>query len=94
MKLRRNTLIGLAVLGTALLALPLTTTAQSYPNKPIRLIVPDATGGSPDILGRILAQKLSESLGQQVVVENRPGAAGLLVLKWRRARRQTVIRCS
>lgn len=78
MKLRRNTLIGLAVLGTALLALPLTTTAQSYPNKPIRLIVPDATGGSPDILGRILAQKLSESLGQQVVVENRPGAAGLL----------------
>ncbi len=78
MKLRRNILLGLAVLGTALLALPLTAIAQSYPNKPIRLIVPDATGGSPDILGRILAQKLSESLGQQVVVENRPGAAGLL----------------
>lgn len=74
----KSTLLGLAVLSTSLLALPLTSTAQSYPNKPIRLIVPDATGGSPDILGRILAQKLSESLGQQVVVENRPGAAGLL----------------
>jgi len=40
--------------------------------------VPDAPGGSPDILGRILAQKLSDSMGQQVIVENRPGAAGLL----------------
>jgi len=52
--------------------------AQAYPTKPIRLIVPDAPGGSPDILGRILAQKLSDSMGQQVIVENRPGAAGLL----------------
>lgn len=52
--------------------------AQDYPSKPIRLIVPDATGGSPDTLGRILAQKLSDSLGQQVIVDNRPGAAGIL----------------
>jgi tripartite-type tricarboxylate transporter receptor subunit TctC len=52
--------------------------AQDYPSKPIRLIVPDATGGSPDTLGRILAQKLSESMGQQVIVDNRPGAAGIL----------------
>ena len=52
--------------------------AQPYPTKPIRLIVGDATGGSPDTLGRILAQKLSESLGHQVVVDNRPGAAGIL----------------
>ena len=52
--------------------------AQPYPAKPIRLIVGDAPGGSPDTLGRILAQKLSESLGQQVVVDNRPGAAGIL----------------
>ena len=62
----------------ALLALPLCALAQGYPTKPIRLIVGDATGGSPDTLGRILAQKLSDSLGQQVVVDNRPGAAGLL----------------
>ena len=78
MTLRRKTLIGLAILGTSVLALPLSASAQTYPSKPIRLIVPDAPGGSPDILGRILAQKLSESMGQQVIVENRPGAAGLL----------------
>ena len=52
--------------------------AQDYPAKPVRLIVPDSSGGSPDQLGRLLAQKLSESLGQQVVVDNRPGAAGVL----------------
>jgi tripartite-type tricarboxylate transporter receptor subunit TctC len=51
---------------------------QSYPQKPVRLIVADAAGGAPDQLGRILAQKLSESLGQQVVVDNRPGASGAL----------------
>lgn len=62
----------------ALLALPFGALAQGYPTKPIRLIVGDATGGSPDTLGRILAQKLSDSLGWQVVVDNRPGAAGLL----------------
>ena len=62
----------------ALLALPVCAFAQGFPSKPIRLIVGDATGGSPDTLGRILAQKLSDSLGQQVVVDNRPGAAGLL----------------
>ena len=62
----------------ALLTLPWCAGAQGYPGKPIRLIVGDATGGSPDTLGRILAQKLADSLGQQVVVDNRPGAAGLL----------------
>ena len=52
--------------------------AQGYPAKPVRLIVADAAGGAPDQLGRILAQKLSESLGQQVIVDNRPGASGAL----------------
>ena len=52
--------------------------AQGFPAKPIRLIVPDATGGSPDQLSRLLAQKLSESMGQQVIVDNRAGAAGVL----------------
>lgn len=52
--------------------------ADGYPAKPIRLIVPDAAGGSPDQLGRLLAQKLSDNLGQQVFVDNRPGAAGVL----------------
>jgi tripartite-type tricarboxylate transporter receptor subunit TctC len=52
--------------------------AQGYPSKPVRLIVADAAGGAPDQLGRLLAQKLSDSLGQQVIVDNRPGAAGAL----------------
>jgi tripartite-type tricarboxylate transporter receptor subunit TctC len=52
--------------------------AQSYPAKPVRLIVADAAGGAPDQLARIVAQKLSDALGQQVFVDNRPGAAGVL----------------
>ena len=66
------------LLASAVLLVGVGASAQDFPTKPIRLIVPDATGGSPDTLGRILAQKLSDSLGQQVVVDNRPGAAGIL----------------
>jgi len=62
----------------ALLALGTTAAGQGYPTKPVRLIVADAAGGAPDQLGRIVAQKLSESLGQQMIVDNRPGAAGVL----------------
>ncbi len=68
----------LNLLAVVLTAVSPAAFAQAYPTKPIRLIVPDAPGGSPDILGRILAQKMSDSMGQQVIVENRPGAAGLL----------------
>jgi tripartite-type tricarboxylate transporter receptor subunit TctC len=50
--------------------------AASYPNKPIRLIVPFPPGGSTDILGRALGQKLAEAWGQAVVIDNRPGAGG------------------
>src|SRR5262245_39769374 len=50
--------------------------AQEYPAKTIRYIVPFAPGGMTDILGRVVGQKLSEAWGQQVIVDNRPGAAG------------------
>jgi len=66
------------ILGLILLTTSLGAGAQGYPAKPLRLIVADAAGGAPDQLGRILAQKLSEVLGQQVIVDNRPGAAGAL----------------
>ena len=52
--------------------------AQGYPSKPIRLIVPYAAGGGSDFVARILGLKLNEALGQAVVVDNRPGAGGLI----------------
>ena len=52
--------------------------AQTYPSKPIRVIVPVGIGGPPDIAGRMLAQKMSESLGQPMVIENRVGAGGTI----------------
>ena len=52
--------------------------AQQWPAKPIRFIAPFAPGGGTDFIGRVAAQKLSEALKQQVIVENRPGAGGTL----------------
>ena len=52
--------------------------AQDWPTKPIKLIVPHAPGGVTDVVARILAQPLSEALKQTIIIENRPGAAGLL----------------
>ena len=58
------------------LALSGSSWADGYPTRPIRLIVPFGAGGPTDVIGRIVAQKLSESLGQQVYIENMPGAGG------------------
>ncbi|HSV18331.1 MAG TPA: tripartite tricarboxylate transporter substrate binding protein [Casimicrobiaceae bacterium] len=76
--MRRFECIGRAIVMLALLGMSLGASAQGFPTRPIRLVVPDAPGGSPDQLGRLLAQKMSETIGQQVIVDNRPGAAGVL----------------
>ena len=52
------------------------TWAQAYPTKPVRMDVPCTPGGGTDVIGRVLAQKLTAALGQQVIVDNRPGAGG------------------
>ena len=59
----------------SMLASPLAL-AQNWPTKPIKLIIPFAAGGTTDILGRLLAQQLTKDLGQNVIVENKPGAGG------------------
>ena len=52
--------------------------AKTYPNRPIRLLMPNAPGSSTDALGRLVAGRLGEVLGQQVVVDNRAGAGGVI----------------
>ena len=72
----RRQILKLATALTASAALPAAAQTAAFPSRPIKLIVPHAPGGNSDTFGRILAQKLSERIGQQVVVENKPGAGG------------------
>ncbi len=72
----RRQLLRLATVLATSAALPAAAQTAAFPSKPIKLIVPHAPGGNSDTFGRILAQYLSERVGQQVVVENKPGAGG------------------
>src|SRR5262245_21495464 len=76
MMLPRRTFLHLAAGAAALPALSRVATAQSYPARPVRLVVGFAAGSTTDILARLMGQWLSERLGQQFIIENRPGAAG------------------
>src|SRR3954469_19770506 len=71
-----------ALLGSTLALAALPALPQSYPAKPIRLIVGFPPGGSADPTARILGQALSEQMGQPVVVENKPGADGMIGADW------------
>ena len=74
--LHRLTASVATVLACAALALPMSASAQAFPGKPVRIVVPQTPGGASDALARIVGQKLAERWGQPVVVENKPGAGG------------------
>lgn len=83
MKQRRTLLLTAALLASGALAVPSFTLAQAqtstaYPNKPIKFIVPYSPGGLPDTVARVFAQRLGERVGQSVVIENKPGANGVV----------------
>jgi tripartite-type tricarboxylate transporter receptor subunit TctC len=83
----------IVTLGFVLLGSAAVVTAQSYPTRPVRILVPWPAGGSIDAAGRIAAQRLSSALGASLVVDNRAGAAGTIgVLISSLNRRRTVIR--
>jgi tripartite-type tricarboxylate transporter receptor subunit TctC len=74
---KRFTLQALAAVA-ALSALPMAAMAQAFPNKPIRLVVPFAPGGTTDLIARIVGERMGQALGQSVVIENKAGAGGAI----------------
>ena len=73
---RRVTRLLMSATVVLVVALPAISAAQDYPVKPIKLIIPYPPGGATDVIGRIVALKMSEALGQQLIVDNRAGATG------------------
>ena len=81
MKLPRRKFLQLAATAAALLAVSRIARAQSYPTRPVRIVVGFAPGGPNDLNARLVAQWLSERLGQQFIVDNRPGASGNIAME-------------
>ena len=85
-----------AVLGFAMMsaiAIPAAPFAAAYPDRPLRLIVPSLAGGGTDTTTRIIAPKLAEYLGQQIVIDNRGGMSGIWERNSRRVPHPMAIRC-
>jgi len=80
MKLRRRQFLQLTAGAAALPALSQIATAQTYPSRPITIVVPFAPGGASDVIGRVMAERMKSSLGQPVIVENVTGAAGTIAV--------------
>ena len=74
--MRLKSLAALAVAGGMLLAGSAGVAAQDYPNRPVKIVIAFSPSGAIDVLGRFIAEHLSEMWGQQVIVENRPGGSG------------------
>ena len=71
-------MLRIVAVALGLLLVPAAAAAQDWPQRPVRLIVPYAAGGGTDIVARVLAQKLAERFGQSFIVENKPGASGMI----------------
>jgi len=80
MKLPRRNFLHLAAGAAALSAVSRIAWAQTYPTRPVRIVIPFAPGGPTDTFGRLMAQRLSEQMGKQFYVENIPGAGGNIAI--------------
>src|SRR5262249_58140934 len=89
--------LGCAILLFALAGVGAARAGEPYPTRPIRLVVGLGAGGPTDIPARFVADKLGEALGQRVVVENKPAAAGMIAARdvlWRPRERDTLLLCT
>ena len=74
----KKSILETLVVAATLSVLPVAASAQSYPSKPVRLVVPFAPGGTTDLIARIVSERMGQLLGQQVIVENKAGAGGAI----------------